>query len=344
MIGPGNQLLSDNDWTYTYDADGNLIEKVGVSTGPDKGITWTYTYDNRNQMTTAVEVKASVTLASVTYTYDVFGNRIEEDASGSTVPTQVTRFAYDGQNVWADLDGSNNLVMRRLFLNTVDSVTVRITASGTITWYLVDQLGSVNVLTDATGDVIDRITYDGYGNVITQTNPSASDRYMFTGREFDPITGLQYNRARYYDPTTGRWTTEDPLGFAAGDTNLYRYVNNQPVNYTDANGLEEKLDFEQNKGLWELVQERKRNRSATRREERKPMVITDIFGRRILLWPPSTEPGYTVLPEPPSMLSYFIKGQEWVGQRLISASGFYLQGSRSSMRRKPFLVGWRYGR
>ena len=123
MIGPGNQLLSDGTWNYTYDADGNLIEKVGVAPGPDQGITWTYTYDNRNQMTSAVEMQGSTTLADVTYKYDVFGNRIEEDASGSMLPTQVTRFAYDGQNVWADLDGSNNLVMRRLFLNTVDSVT-----------------------------------------------------------------------------------------------------------------------------------------------------------------------------------------------------------------------------
>ena len=50
------------------------------------------------------------------YDYDVFGNRIEEDATISGGATQVTRFAYDGQNVWADLDGSNTLVMRRLFL------------------------------------------------------------------------------------------------------------------------------------------------------------------------------------------------------------------------------------
>ena len=237
MIGPGNRLLSDSNWAYTYDADGNLVEKVGVSPGPDKGLTWTYTYDNRNQMTTAVEVQGSTTLASVTFTYDVFGNRIEEDASGSMLPTQVTRFAYDGQNVWADLDGSNNLVMRRLFLNTVDSVTARISASGTVAWYLVDRLGSVNVLTDSTGAVIDRITYDGYGNIISETNPSASDRYLFTGREFDRVTGLQYNRARYYDPTTGRWTTEDPLGFAAGDSNLYRYVGNDPTNHSDPTGL-----------------------------------------------------------------------------------------------------------
>jgi RHS repeat-associated protein len=236
VIGSGNQLLSDNDWIYTYDAVGNLIEKVGVATGPDKGLAWTYTYNNRNQMTSAVEVKGGTTLASVTFTYDVFGNRIEEDASGSMLPTQVARFAYDRQNVWADLDGSNNLVMRRVFLGTVDSVAARISASGTVAWYLVDRLGSVNVLTDSTGAVIDRILFDGYGNILSQTNPAASDRYLFTGREFDRVTGLQYNRARYYDPTTGRWTSRDPVGFDAGDTNLYRYVSNGPTGATDPTG------------------------------------------------------------------------------------------------------------
>ena len=61
--------------------------------------------------------------------------------------------------------------MRRLFLDTVDSVTARISASGTVAWYLTDRLGSVRVLTDATGAVIDRINYDGFGNILTETNP-----------------------------------------------------------------------------------------------------------------------------------------------------------------------------
>src|SRR5262249_49973448 len=60
---------------------------------------------------------------------------------------------------------------------------------------------------------------------------------LFTGREFDRVTGLQYNRARYYDSTTGRWTTQDPIGFDGGDSNLYRYVKNNPTNEVDPSGL-----------------------------------------------------------------------------------------------------------
>jgi len=59
---------------------------------------------------------------------------------------------------------------------------------------------------------------------------------LFTSREFDAETGLYYNRARYLDPTTGRWTTQDPLGFAAGDANLYRYVGNTPTMLVDPSG------------------------------------------------------------------------------------------------------------
>jgi RHS repeat-associated protein len=59
---------------------------------------------------------------------------------------------------------------------------------------------------------------------------------LFTSRGFDAETGLYYHRARYLDPTTGRWTTQDPLGFAAGDTNLYRYVGNRATLSTDPSG------------------------------------------------------------------------------------------------------------
>ena len=88
MIGHGNQLLSDGVWNYTYDADGDLIEKVGLSTGPDKNLTWKYTYNTANEMTSAVETKSGTTIATVVYDYDVFGERIEED---STVAPQRLR-------------------------------------------------------------------------------------------------------------------------------------------------------------------------------------------------------------------------------------------------------------
>ncbi|MFM5961553.1 MAG: RHS repeat-associated core domain-containing protein, partial [Dolichospermum sp.] len=60
--------------------------------------------------------------------------------------------------------------------------------------------------------------------------------YLFTGREFDKETGLQYNRARYYNQATGRFLSEDPIAFKSGDVNLYRYALNSPIKFNDPSG------------------------------------------------------------------------------------------------------------
>ncbi|HXG11328.1 MAG TPA: RHS repeat-associated core domain-containing protein, partial [Gemmataceae bacterium] len=83
-----------------------------------------------------------------------------------------------------------------------------------------DRLGSVRDIVTTSGGQ-NHLDYDGFGNVVVETNPVLGDRYRWTSREYDAETGWQYHRARYYDPATGRWTSEDPIGFAAGDANLY---------------------------------------------------------------------------------------------------------------------------
>ena len=78
-------------------------------------------------------------------------------------------------------------------------------------------------ITDSAGNIIDTIQYNTFG-VASDPHPLLSDRYLYTSREYDKELDLQYNRARYYDANTGRWISQDPLGFDAGDSNLYRYV------------------------------------------------------------------------------------------------------------------------
>jgi RHS repeat-associated protein len=109
-------------------------------------------------------------------------------------------------------------------------------ASERVLWYLTDHLNSVRLVLDETGAVLDQIAYDAFGNIVAQLNPLLVNPILFASREFDAETGLYYNRARYLDPTTGRWTTQDPLGFAAGDANLYRYVGNMATMATDPSG------------------------------------------------------------------------------------------------------------
>src|SRR5262249_46214257 len=81
------------------------------------------------------------------------------------------------------------------------------------------------------------ITYDSFGKVTSESNSSFGDRYKWTARELDSETGLQYNRARYYTQTAGRWISTDPIGYNAGDANLYRYVLNLPTSLEDPSGL-----------------------------------------------------------------------------------------------------------
>src|SRR5262249_13535753 len=141
-------------------------------------------------------------------------------------------------DVWVDLDGSNNLVTRYLRGDLTDQLIARLSSGGTAAWYLPDWHGSVRDLVDASGVRQDILTYDGTGNVVTESNSGFGDRYKWTDREIDVETGLQYNRARYYDPKVGRWTNQDPLGFDAGDNNLYRYVSNNSVTNADPAGLQ----------------------------------------------------------------------------------------------------------
>jgi RHS repeat-associated protein len=93
---------------------------------------------------------------------------------------------------------------------------------------------------DNTGTVKDSIAYDAFGNIKSgETDSSYRGWYAWTGRQRDNQTGLQYNNARWYDSTTGCWMTQDPMGFDAGDSNLYRYVNNEPANTNDPSGLQQ---------------------------------------------------------------------------------------------------------
>nr|BAL54470.1 hypothetical conserved protein [uncultured Planctomycetota bacterium] len=86
-------------------------------------------------------------------------------------------------------------------------------------------------------EVSDEITYDSFGNALSETNPAAGNRFKFTARELDAALSLYYYRARWYDPQLGRFLAEDPLSFSAGDANLYRYVFNNPLRYVDPTGL-----------------------------------------------------------------------------------------------------------
>ncbi|HMP16652.1 MAG TPA: RHS repeat-associated core domain-containing protein, partial [Gemmatales bacterium] len=254
-ITAGNRLDLDTNWDYSYDDEGNLTGKVSVAMPT---VTWTYTWDVNNRMVAAVK-SAGSNLYSVDYKYDVFGNRIEqiEDVDGAGGGSSVTtRFAWEGAgvlqdawgnrttpvgtenwNIWADLNGSNGLVTRYVRGDEVDQLFSRVKADGTVAHYLTDRMQSTRQMLDASGTVANTITYDGFGNVLSETDAAFGDRWKWTGREYNNYTGLQYNRARYFSGESGRWVSEDQIRMSGSEGyNVSRYAGNQSINISDPNG------------------------------------------------------------------------------------------------------------
>jgi RHS repeat-associated protein len=99
-------------------------------------------------------------------------------------------------------------------------------------------LGTVRDIANTSGSVIDHISYDAFGQILTESSPTNGDRFKFTAREWESTVDLQFNRARYYAPRVGAWLTRDPIGFASRDVNLYRYVFNRVTAGGDPTGLE----------------------------------------------------------------------------------------------------------
>ncbi len=85
--------------------------------------------------------------------------------------------------------------------------------------------------------VVNHLIYDAFGKVTSESNAAVDSLFLFTARPFDTDTGLQNNLNRWYDAHVGRWLSEDPIGFASGDANLYRYGGNVPQRLADPDGL-----------------------------------------------------------------------------------------------------------
>jgi RHS repeat-associated protein len=220
--GSDNELTASPGHAYTYDAEGNMI------TDTSGGVVTTYSYDYRNELT---GVKVGGTTVA-TYTYDALGRRIGFDDSGTQ-----TWVVWDGQNTYADFNGSGTLLERYLNGNAVDEILARTSSGGTTAWYLTDRLGTVRDIANTSGTVIDHLSYDSYGNVLTESSPANGDRYKFAGMQHDAMTGQSFDISRYYSPLVGRFLSLDPLLSLSDDNNYYRYCHNGPTNSVDPSGL-----------------------------------------------------------------------------------------------------------
>jgi RHS repeat-associated protein len=215
-----NELTSTSAATYTYDNNGNMISKTD-STG-----TTTYGWDFENRL-------GSVALpgngGTVNFKYDSFGRRIYKSSS-----TGVSIFTYDGDNVVETVNSSGGVVSRYAQGLGVDEPLAEL-LGGTTSYYEADGLGSVTSLTNSAGAPAATYTFDSFGK-ITNSAGSLQNPFRYTGREFDTDTSLYYYRARYYDLGSGRFLSEDPLGWRS-DNDFYPYADNDPTVLTDPFGL-----------------------------------------------------------------------------------------------------------
>lgn len=222
---PGNRLKVYGNYAYAYTANGELATKTNTATSE----TTAYEYDVLGNL-------RSVTLADGTvidYVIDGRNRRVGKKVNG----TLERSWIYDGQlRPVAEMDGSGVLVSQFVYATHINVPDYMV--KGGVTYrILTDHLGSLRFVIDtATGTIAQRIDYDDWGNVITNTNADFTP-FGFAGGMYDSQTKLTRFGARDYDAEVGRWTAKDPIGFGGGSFLIYSYMNEDPVQCIDASGL-----------------------------------------------------------------------------------------------------------
>ena len=218
-----DRLLTYGNKSFTYTANGELATKSQGS-----NLT-TYQYDVLGNLTGVALPNGT----QVTYVVDAENNRVGKKVNG----VLVAGFLYDGRDLVAQLDVNNQLVSQFVYGSGGNGPDYMV--RGGVTYRIFsDHVGSPRlVVNTSTGQIAQRMDYDEFGNVISDTSPGFQP-FGFAGGLYDQHTKFVHFGARDYDASTGRWTAKDPISFSGGDTNLYGYVLNDPVNMVDPAGLE----------------------------------------------------------------------------------------------------------
>ncbi|MBI4381148.1 MAG: RHS repeat protein [candidate division NC10 bacterium] len=219
-----DRLVQAGAEQLTYDKSGNLIGRKGAS-----GAT-VYEYGAEDQLVKVAGLDGGTT----SFGYAPTSERVwKKDQQG------LTYYLYDGFDLIQELGEGGSLKATYVHGPGIDRPLAMI-RDGKTYYYHADRLGSVTHLTDEQGQVVATYDYDLFGRLRTQRG-SVPNPFTFTGREFDSSTGLYYYRARYYDPTLGRFLTTDPVAPRLTEPlelNPYLYVRNNPVRFVDPLGLE----------------------------------------------------------------------------------------------------------
>jgi RHS repeat-associated protein len=221
--------------TYTYNTQKNRLQSTSAqgSFGYDDegqlqtGYSATYTFDYEHRLKTIG--------GTTQFYYDGSGNRLKATRSGVT-----TKYIYDAAGrLLAEADVNNNITRYYIYGN---GLLATVTTTNQIYCYHFNGVGSTVAITDNTQAIVNQYSYDAFGNVANQLENTIlqNQPFKYVG-QYGVMTepnGFYYMKARYYDPTIGRFISEDPTGFDGGDVNLMAYVGNNPVTGIDPWGLE----------------------------------------------------------------------------------------------------------
>ena len=219
-----DRLLQYGDIAYAYNDFGQLIERIEADTE-----TTHYEYDELGNL-------RHVTLPGgdeIDYIIDGRGRRVARNVNG----VRDRGWLYgDALNPLAELDDHGDLT--KVFVYASQPHVPDLVVTPTDTYRVItDQAGSVRyVLNTRRGVVAQRFEYDPFGNIIDAEGDPTLQPFRFAGGLYDDATGLLRFGARDYDPQVGRWTAKDPALFGGGQTNLYGYAFNDPINYADISG------------------------------------------------------------------------------------------------------------
>jgi RHS repeat-associated protein len=216
-----NQYTTVGGATYIYDSDGNLITKI------EGGQTRTYIYDDQNRLIGTVTPEGTWT-----YEYDALGNRIASTHNG-----QRTEYLLDPTglgDVIGEYDSNGNLTAR--YIHGIGLVS-RLDATNNATYYDFDALGSTVGLTGGSGNYVNTYSYLPFGEDLTK-NETVANPFEYVGQwgVMDEGNGLDFMRARFYQPAIGSFTTIDPLKNSL--LRNYNYSNNSPTQFIDPSGLQ----------------------------------------------------------------------------------------------------------
>jgi RHS repeat-associated protein len=229
------------------------ISYSGTEYSRNIGLTWNGQYQLTALTTNGAPAEQNA--------FDPLGRRVSCGSRTVSGALETNYFVWSGDDLVAEVNSTGGLRRSYVYagLDMPLAMVVHTGATAKTYFYLTDRQGTVHAIADETGAVVESYRFDAWGRILGVYNGSGTpltesaigNRILWQGREYSWSTGLYYFRARWYDPITGRWLSNDPIGISGG-LNQYVFCANNPVNFTDPSGL--CTEGNDGPGFWDWAQ------------------------------------------------------------------------------------------